>query len=43
MEDKKYYTYILYSGRTNRYYVGHTNDLERRMKYHNYQKIFQAN
>ncbi|MCX8057670.1 MAG: GIY-YIG nuclease family protein, partial [Ignavibacteria bacterium] len=31
----RYYTYILYSPHTNRYYVGHTNDLERRMRYHN--------
>jgi len=35
MEEEKYYTYILYSKKTNRFYVGHTNDLDRRMKYHN--------
>lgn len=35
MGDKRYFTYILYSRRLNKYYVGHTNNLERRLLYHN--------
>lgn len=30
-----YTTYILYSGKINRYYTGHTIDLERRLQEHN--------
>ena len=30
-----YYVYILYSARLDRYYVGSTNDIERRMLDHN--------
>ncbi|NPV12215.1 MAG: GIY-YIG nuclease family protein [Ignavibacteria bacterium] len=32
---EKFYVYILHSLKTNRYYVGQTNDLERRLMYHN--------
>ena len=31
----EYFTYILYSERKNRYYVGHTSDLEGRLRRHN--------
>jgi putative endonuclease len=31
-----FYIYILYSERTDRYYVGHTNDPERRLAEHNF-------
>ena len=31
----KYYVYILESLKNGRYYVGHTNDLEKRLKQHN--------
>jgi len=30
-----YFTYILFSDRLNKFYVGHTNDLERRLNEHN--------
>ena len=30
-----YFVYILYSKTKNRYYVGHTNDLQRRLNEHN--------
>ena len=32
---ENYYVYILYSSRANRYYVGQTNDLSRRLSKHN--------
>ncbi len=31
----RYYTYILYSEKTSRYYYGQTNDLDKRIKRHN--------
>ncbi|MCF7822872.1 MAG: GIY-YIG nuclease family protein [Candidatus Marinimicrobia bacterium] len=31
----KYYTYILQSKKDNRYYIGSTSDMERRLKEHN--------
>lgn len=30
-----YYIYILFSDKTNRYYIGSTDDLVRRLKHHN--------
>jgi putative endonuclease len=30
-----YYIYILFSLKTNKYYVGSTDDLQRRLKHHN--------
>jgi putative endonuclease len=30
-----YYIYILFSQKTNRYYIGSTDDLDRRLKHHN--------
>ena len=30
-----YYTYILYSNRRDRYYIGYTSDIENRLKKHN--------
>ncbi|MCH7398605.1 GIY-YIG nuclease family protein [Belliella sp. DSM 107340] len=30
-----YFVYILYSAKTDRYYVGSTNDLEKRLRHHN--------
>jgi putative endonuclease len=32
---EKYYTYILQSESTGKYYVGHTHDMEQRLKQHN--------
>ncbi len=32
---KKYYFYLLYSKQLNRYYIGHTNNLEERVRKHN--------
>ena len=34
-----YYVYILYSQRKNKYYVGQTNDLERRLLQHNSSQV----
>ncbi|MGC9513821.1 MAG: GIY-YIG nuclease family protein [Fidelibacterota bacterium] len=34
-----YYTYILYSKKVDRYYVGYTSDLEERLKRHHDHKI----
>ena len=31
----KYYVYILYSSSIDKYYVGHTNDINRRLSEHN--------
>jgi len=31
----KYYVYVLESLKNGRYYIGHTNDLERRIRQHN--------
>jgi putative endonuclease len=36
MSVKEYYTYILYSESRNRYYIGSTNNLERRLEEHNH-------
>jgi putative endonuclease len=33
-----YYLYILYSEKHNKYYIGQTNDLDRRIKEHNQQE-----
>jgi len=33
--DEKYHVYILYSFTTDSYYVGHTNDVNRRLEEHN--------
>ena len=30
-----FYIYILFSDKTNRYYIGSTDDLDRRLKHHN--------
>ena len=30
-----YYIYILFSSRSNKFYIGSTDDLERRLKHHN--------
>jgi putative endonuclease len=32
---KKYYFYIVYSTKLDRYYIGHTNNLEERVRKHN--------
>ena len=32
---KQYYVYILYTEKHNKYYVGHTDNLERRLNEHN--------
>lgn len=34
-----YYTYVLYSKKLARLYIGHTNNLERRLKQHNDGKV----
>jgi putative endonuclease len=34
-----YYAYILISGKSNRFYVGHSNDLGERLKTHNLGKV----
>ena len=34
-----YYAYILLSLKTGKYYYGHTEDLKRRLKYHNSGKV----
>lgn len=34
-----FYTYILKSEKSGRYYVGHTSDLEERLSYHNSGKV----
>jgi putative endonuclease len=31
-----YFVYILYSSKTDKYYIGSTDDLESRLKHHNY-------
>jgi len=31
----KYYTYILYSEKTNKYYIGYTSDINSRLEKHN--------
>src|SRR5664280_1529752 len=31
-----FYVYILYSPKSDRYYVGHTNDIDRRLEEHNH-------
>ncbi|WP_106135709.1 GIY-YIG nuclease family protein [Mongoliibacter ruber] len=31
-----YTVYILYSSKTNKYYIGSTNDIQARLKHHNY-------
>lgn len=33
-----FYVYILYSPKSDRYYVGHTNDIDRRLEEHNHPK-----
>ena len=33
--EEKYFTYIIYSESTDRYYVGHTHDLKLRLEHHN--------
>ena len=34
-----YYTYILISEKSGRYYIGHSNDIEERLKTHNIGKV----
>ncbi|NNL91322.1 MAG: GIY-YIG nuclease family protein [Saprospiraceae bacterium] len=34
-----YYTYILHSTKQNRYYIGYTNDIERRINEHNKKRV----
>ena len=36
MNEKQYYLYILYSKAINKYYVGYSADIEKRIEYHNY-------
>ena len=36
MKEKQYYLYILYSKAIDKYYVGYSSDIEKRIEYHNY-------